>query len=179
MAKKNPWLKLRLGGDPLKTHYTPHFHHFSFPVPLFQHSWHASSLISLSFHSSPSRLHTCLLTHLKHLLSNENWMRTVVSKAFKPRATHTAAQAPVRGSKTAAGLTEVLGSIRPRQRPLSCSLRWQGCAVPAPRASSVTAGRRWQGHSCVGRGSDTPVVCSLPVLKNRWGKQAWRGTTFY
>lgn len=67
-AKKNPSLKRRLGGDPPKTRYAPHFHHFSFPMLLVQHSWHASSLTFIS-HISLQITHSRMSLPCTHISS--------------------------------------------------------------------------------------------------------------
>lgn len=168
-AKKNFSLKLRLGGGPLKTHYAPHFHRFSFPMLLFEHSWRASSLAPLSFrsflqitsaygsHFSPSRISWAF-----HEQSRRNQVQTVASKASSHWVNYLldtwgVDEALLSTSTLSVAFIEDLGSCQSRAGSLWSGLRWQGCVVPTPQASSVTTARIWQGHSREGRG-DTPMI---------------------
>lgn len=148
VAKKNVSLKLRLGGGPLKTRYAPLFHHLSFPVLLFQHSWRAFSLTSLSFHS-PSTYESHFPTQISWASLEYQVRRTFASKASSLRvhgySCHPWCWSPAPCSTVA--FIQGHGSCQTRPGSLWSGLRWQGCVVPAPQVSSVTTGRIWQGHS--------------------------------
>lgn len=175
MAKKNPLLELCLGGNPLKTRYLPHFNHFSIPVLLFQHSWHASSLTCLSFHTSLSK-HLCMSLLWIHTLSisqaNEGSAQAFVSIKLQVKVKLTSYH-PGFWSNSALSLhgqhTSIkdLGSIIPEKCPFHLAwddkVVWSQCPRP-PLSLQVEDDKVIHERE----GSNTPITSNLPTHELHW-----------